>query len=76
MFDGDPDFHRLTFVLCCLQWPGLDLGKGRKLNSQHFVIDTALDVLAAQKTLLSKEFLQKKGCLDKETCRKLFGATR
>ena len=66
MFDGDPDFHRLTFVLCCLQWPGLDLGKGRKLNSQHFVIDTALDVLAAQKTLLSKEFPQKKDALTKK----------
>ena len=75
MFDGDPDFHRLTFVLCCLQLPGLDLGKGRKLNSQHFVIDTALDVLAAKK-LIVKRVSTKKGCLDKETCRKLFGATR
>ena len=60
MFDGDPDFHRLTFVLCCLQWPGLDLGKGRKLNSQHFVIDTALDVLAAQKPFCQKSFHQKR----------------
>ena len=60
LFDGDPDFHRLTFVLCCLQWPGLDLGKGRKLNSQHFVIDTALDVLAAKKTYCQKSFHKKR----------------
>ena len=53
---------RLYFVAC----NGLDLGKERKLNSRHFVIDTALDVLAAKKPYCQKSFHKKKDALTKK----------
>ena len=64
---------RLYFVACS----GLDLtwvkGASSTLNTLWL---TLLWMFWRQKNLIVKRVSAKKGCLDKETCRKLFGATR